>query len=157
MTARRVWLVLGVLWDLVRFFLVLSLLAVVIRAGGGAGAALVPWLLLAGTGNLLVPAGVLLYVLFPDRYAGLLGLLRLGKALSVFSFILLAASGQLLATGRLAAVPVGGQSVPAWTAAALLAALDLVFLVLLLLEGRAAGHASPRPAEGLPDAMKDRS
>jgi hypothetical protein len=156
MTARRVRLVLGACWDFARFFLVLSLLATVIRAGGGSGAAVVPWLLLGATGNLLVPAGVLVYVLFPDRYAGLLGLLRLGKALSVFSFVLLAASGRRLAAGSSLVVPVGGQSIPAWAAAAGCALLDAVFLVLLLVERRGAGPASPRAAEGLPGAvMKD--
>jgi hypothetical protein len=158
MTARPVRLVLGACWDFARFFLVLSLLATVIRAGGGPGAAVVPWLLFGATGNLLVPVGVLMYVLFPDRYAGLLGLLRLGKALSVFSFVLLAASGPRLATGSLSSVTVGGQSLPAWVAAAGCALLDAVFLVLLLLERRGAGRASPRAAEGLPEAaMKDHS
>ena len=150
MTSRRVWLAVGALWDLVRFFLVLRMLGLVVRGAGGTG---LPWLLLACTGNLLVPAGLLLYLLFPLRYDGLLGLLGLGKALEVASFALLAASGRLLPDGGLLTVPLGRAIVPVPWAAAVVAVLDAAVLVLLLLERRA-GVAAARDAFA---AAKDRA
>lgn len=149
-------LALGAVWDLVRFFLVLSLLAVVFRGAGGAGGPVIAWLPLAGTGNLLVPVGTLVYLLFPGRYGSLLGLLRLGKALSVAAFAFLASSGSLLALGSIPRVALGGRTVPAWIAAALCAVLDAVFLVLLLLERGRGADAPARTAESLPGAKDTR-
>lgn len=147
-------LALGAAWDCVRFFLVVTLLAVVIRGAGGGGRSVISWLSLAGTGNLLVPVGTLLYLLYPDRYGNLLGLLRLGKALSVAAFAFLAVSGSLLALGSLPRLVLGSGAVPAWIAAALFAVLDAAFLVLLLSEGRRGGGV-PARAAGSPFGAKD--
>jgi len=63
----------------VRFFLVISLIAHVLHAAGGAGPWVVPWLLLGGSGNLLVAVGGIMLALFPEKHEGLVGILRLGK------------------------------------------------------------------------------
>lgn len=154
MTGRRFWLAAGAAWDLARFFLVLSLLVVVVRGAGG-GRNAMPWLLLASTGNLLVPVGVLVYLLFPGSSAGLLGLLRLGKALELAAFVLLATSGRLLADARLEAVTLGKREVPVWLAAGIFAVLDAVFLVILLRE-KAAAAAPARAARGLQEMGEPR-
>ncbi len=155
MTGRRFWLAAGAAWDLVRFFLVLSLLVVVVRGAGGGGRNAMPWLLLASTGNLLVPVGVLVYLLFPGSSAGLLGLLRLGKALELAAFVLLAASGRLLADARLQAVTLGKRELPVWLAAGIFAVLDAVFLVILLRE-KAASAAPASAARGLQEMGEPR-
>jgi hypothetical protein len=142
MTARRLLLALGSLWDLVRFFLVISLLLLVVRSAGAGGAPLAAWLLLAGTGNLLLPVAGLMLALFPDRYASLLPLVRLGKALSVFSFVLVLASGSLRAAAAAPLLHLGGRAVPGSVLALLVFALDVVLLVLLLLPPRAPGSAA---------------
>jgi hypothetical protein len=148
MTARRVLLALGSLWDLVRFFLVLSLLSLLVRSAGGEGAGMIPWLLLAGTGNLLVPVGGLMLAVFPDRYGSLVALLRLGKGLSVFSFILLFLSGSIASAANAALLRIGGRAVTGRAAALALFVLDVAFLVLLMVP------AHPRAAVAQTE-MKD--
>ncbi len=132
MTARRALLALGSLWELVRFFLVLSILALIVRSAGGGGAASVPWLLLSGTGNLLVPVGGLMLAMFPGRYSGLVGLLRLGKGLSVFSMLILFVSGSLATAVNAALLVVAGRTISAAVVVLVLFTLDLAFLALLV-------------------------
>ena len=152
MTARRVLLALGSLWDLVRFYLVISLLTLIVRSAGGEGSAMVPWLLLAGTGNLLVPVGGLMLALFPQRYGSLLGLLRLGKGLSVFSFVLLLVSGSIRSAVNASVVHVGGRALSGVALVLGLFVLDAAFLALLMIP--AAG--ARLPLAGLAEAeMKD--
>lgn len=148
MTARRLLLALGSLWDLVRFFLVISLLLLVVRSAGAGGTPLAAWLLLAGAGNLLLPVGGLMLALFPDRYASLLAFVRLGRALSVFSFVLVIASGGMRAAAAAPLLHLGGRTVSVSALALLVFALDLVLLVLLLLPARAPGAAMEAGAGG---------
>lgn len=109
MIARRAFLLAGSLWELARFFLLAMIIALILDTVGATGPWVYPWLLLIGSQSLLVAAGALLVSLFPDRYGAVIGLLRLGKILSVFTFLLLvishaisaAESLQLLAVGRL--------------------------------------------------------
>lgn len=155
MSARRVLLALGSLWDLVRFFLVLSLLVLLVRSAGGESSTMIPWLLLAATGNLLIPVGGLMLALFPRRYGNLLGLLRLGKGMSVFAFVLLFLSGSLGAAAGATVVRVGSRAVTGALLALALFVLDAAFLVLLMIPaGRSTGPDAEResardlPAEG---------
>ena len=97
MSVRRGLLLAGSLWELVRFFLVLLIFASVLQGTSGAGAWVYPWLLAAGSGGLLIAAGGGMLSLFPERYAPLIALLRLGQGLSVFSFVLLAVTGAMRA------------------------------------------------------------
>jgi hypothetical protein len=133
MTARRVLLALGSLWELVRFFLVLSILALMVRPAGGEGiSGLIPWLLLTGTGNLLVPVGGIMLALFPRRYGNLIGLLRLGQGLSVFSIVILFVSGSLAAAANARLLVIGGRAITVSAAVPALFALDLAYLALVV-------------------------
>ena len=132
MKAQRALLGVGSAWELARFFLVLVLFSTVLKASVGAGAWVVPWLVAAGSGTLVVGAGSALLALFPARYAKTIALLRLGKLLSVFAFVLMVASGALRAA---AGVPVGGGGRRGLSAAAILVCvfvLDAAFLAVLL-------------------------
>jgi hypothetical protein len=122
----------GSLWELVRFFLVLILFASVLRGTSGAGAWVYPWLLVAGSGSLVIAAGGGMLCLFPARYAPLIALLRLGKALSLFSFVLLAVSGAVRVAAGSVVIGAGRRAV---TGGALLLGvflLDMLFLLVLL-------------------------
>jgi hypothetical protein len=122
----------GSLWELVRFFLVLILFASLLRGTSGAGPWVYPWLLVAGSGGLVIAAGGGMLCLFPERYAPLIALLRLGKGLSIFSLVLLAVSGALRIT---AGSPVIGSGRRPVTGGAVLLGvflLDMLFLLVLL-------------------------
>lgn len=132
MKARQALLLAGSLWEIVRFFLLVSLLAFLLHAVSGTGRWVFPWLLLCGSGNLLVGAGGIMLALFPDKNGGLVGLLRLGKILALFSYALLLISGAMRMAIGLQVLEVGGLAV---TLAALLFVvfvLDLLFLAVLL-------------------------
>ena len=94
--------------------------------------AVMPWLLLAGTGNLLVPVGGILVVLFPRRYGNLIGLLRLGQGLSVFSILILLVSGSLAAAANARLLIVGGRAITVSATVPALLALDLAYLALVV-------------------------
>jgi len=132
MKARRGLLLAGSLWELVRFFLVLFVLASVLQVTAGAGPWVFPWLLVVGSGNLLIAAGGGMLALFPVRYAPLIALLRLGKALGVFCFILLAASGALRIAAGSALLGVGGHAVSGGVVLLGVFLLDLLFLAVLI-------------------------
>ncbi|MGO9310848.1 MAG: hypothetical protein ACLQDL_17725 [Spirochaetia bacterium] len=151
MSVRRGLLFAGSVWELVRFFLVLSVLATVLQVTAGAGPWVFPWLLVQGSGNLLIAAGAGMLALFPARYAPLIAFLRLGKALGVFCFILLAVSGALrIAAGRI--LGFGGHAISGAVVLLGVFLLDLLFLAVLISwraeEPRVPGAA---PAARLPE------
>jgi hypothetical protein len=147
MQARRILLVAGSLWEIVRFFLVVTLVALLLQEAGASGAWVYPWLLVAASGNLLVAVGGIMLALFPGRYAALLGLLRLGKVIALFSFLLLVISGALGAAIGRALVSLGGIVVTQGMALFGVFLLDLLFLVLLFSwRGETGGEKLP-PAE----------
>ncbi len=122
----------GSLWEIVRFFLLISLLAFLLHAVSGTGRWLFPWLLLCGSGSLLVGAGGIMLSLFPEKNGGVVGLLRLGKILALFSYMLLLFSGAMRMAMDLQVLSIGPLAV---TLAAMLFAvfvLDLLFLAVLL-------------------------
>ncbi len=132
MQARRGLLLAGSLWELVRFFLVLLLSAAVLRGISGAGPWVYPWLLVAGSGNLLIAAGGGMLALFPARYARLIALLRLGKAMSVFSLILLVVSGALGIASGYQIFGIGRRSLTGGAVLLLVFLLDAAFLAVLI-------------------------
>ena len=150
MKARRVLLLAGSLWEIVRFFVLISLLAFLLHAASGSGGWVFPWLLLCSSGNLLVGAGGIMLSLFPHKNAGLVGLLRLGKILALFSYALLLISGAMRMAIGLPVLAFGGFAL---TLAAVLFAvfvLDLLFLaVLLAWRAEAAPRAHPAEAADL--------
>jgi hypothetical protein len=147
MQARRALLLAGSLWEIVRFFLVVSLIALLLQETGASGQWVFPWLLVAGSGNLLVAVGGIMLSLFPERYGGFLGLLRLGKILALFSFVLLAVSGALrLAIGR-EVLSLGGFALTAGMVLSAVCLLDVLFLALLFSWHGTDGAPQLPPAE----------
>ena len=154
MVARRVFILAGSLWEIVRFFLVLSILVLLFRGAGGQGSWIVPWLLLGGTGNLLVAVGGIMLSLFPGRYDGLMGLLRLGKALGVFSFLLLLVSGAIGMTPNIVLLRIDPVVVTEGTALVAIVLLDLLFLAALL-SYRTGGGRGALPVDGAGQALPE--
>jgi hypothetical protein len=132
MKARRTLLLTGSLWEIVRFFLQISLLSGVLREAAGAGPWILPWLLFGGSGNLVVAAGGIMLSLFPARYGGTIGLLRVGKILSIFVFLLLLVSGALRAGAVMRAYTLGTLAVTLSLVLLAMFVLDLLFLAVLL-------------------------
>jgi hypothetical protein len=149
MNARRALLLAGSLWEIVRFFLHVSLLAGLMGGAAGAGPSVLPWMLLAGSGSLVIAVGGVMLSLFPARYAPTIVLLRIGKVLEVFSFVLfLAAGGLSIGVTRL--LVLGPVAVPQVAVLLVLSALDLLFLLVLLAWRREdplppAGGSAPPP------------
>ena len=160
METRRALLFVSSLWELARFFLIVSLLAIVFRAATLESVAIMPWLLVVGSGNLLLPVLGLLLFLYPERYGNLIGLLRLGKGLGVFAFILLALSSGSVASGASSAFSVVAGSViirvgglPVTRAAMMFGifAVDLAFLGALMFypsEGSSGKSRNPETPDG---------
>jgi hypothetical protein len=147
MKARRALLFAGSLWEIVRFFLLISLLAFLLRAVSGTGQWLFPWLLLCGSGSLLVGAGGIMLSLFPEKNGGLVGLLRLGKILALFSYALLLFSGAMRIAIGLQVLSLGRLAVTLAAVLFVVFVLDLLFLAVLL--GWPAGVAQREvPAAG---------
>jgi hypothetical protein len=157
MSSRRILLFLGAAWELVRLFAVLSLLVLLFEIAGGRGSAIVPWLLLAATGNLLVPAGAVLLALYPERYARVLGLLRLGKLLNLVTLVLIVVAGVVSQAGPASIPRSAGAGLPGFLAILLVTALDAIFLALLV-SFRPGGDGPAKdehaPAAALPDATE---
>jgi hypothetical protein len=145
MKARRGLLLVGSLWELVRFFVVLLLFAAMLRGEAGAGPWVFPWLLVAGSGNLLIAAGIGMLALFPARYGRLAALLRLGKVLSIFAFILMVISGAMRPAAGLDLAQVGRVGLRASTVLVVVALLDVAMLGVLL-RWRPAEEPRPVPA-----------
>lgn len=70
--------------------------------------------------------------LFPEKYGNLIGFLRLGKALSVFAFILLLLSGAVGVSSQVEILRLGPLSLNEGTVLLGIFILDLLFLAALL-------------------------
>ena len=132
MAVRHAFILAGSLWETLRFFIVISLLAQLFHAAGNGGPARIPWLLLGGSGNLLVAVGAFMLSLFPERYGETIGLLRLGKVLSVFSFLLLMASGATLISASTEVLQIGPVVLNQGAVLFAVFLLDLLFLAALI-------------------------
>ena len=146
MKARRALLLAGSLWEIPRFFLLISLLAFLLHAVSGAGRWLFPWLLLCSSGSLLVGAGGIMLGLFPEKNGGLVGLLRLGKILALFSYALLLFSGAMRIAVGLQVLSLGPFAVTLAAVLFVVFVLDLLFLAVLL------GWRAAAPQRELPAA-----
>jgi len=132
MTARRTLVMAGSLWEAARFFIVISLLALLFRSAGEGGAWIIPWLLFGGTGNMLVAVGGIMISLYPVKYGALIGFLRLGKILAVFSFLLLLLTGAVGMSATIELVKVGMYGVDQGTVLFAIFVLDFLFLAALV-------------------------
>ena len=151
MSVRRGLLLPGSLWELVRFFVVLLIFASVLQGTSGAGAWVYPWLLVAGSGSLVVAAGGGMLSLFPGRYNPLIALLRLGQALSVFSLILLTVTGAVRIAASIEVFGIGKRAISGGAVLLGVFFLDLLFLAVLI-SWRAEEPKVPAasPGNGLP-------
>jgi hypothetical protein len=149
MKTQRALLLVGSFWELVRFFLMLLLLAQLLGSVAGAGTWMYPWLLMVGSGNLLIAGGEVMLALFPERYAGLPAFLRLGKGLSVFSFLLLFVTGAARVIAGQSSVMVAGIGIPPIAILMVLFILDLLSLAVLLLWR--SGGGTPQSPPGSPE------
>lgn len=86
MRETRFPLLLGFLWEVLRFLLLF--LAVSGRGGWGSRPAVL-WLILFGSGQLALPAGFLFLYVDGRKYRSLYGFLILGKLMTIFSALLL--------------------------------------------------------------------
>jgi hypothetical protein len=132
MSTRRSVLLAGSLWELARFFLVLLLFVATLQDAVSSGRWVYSWLLFVGSGNLLIAAGAGMLALFPERYAQLIGFLRLGKLMSVFSFILLLVAGSLRVAASREVFGVGPLKVSQGAVLLGVFLLDMLFLGVLL-------------------------
>jgi hypothetical protein len=86
MKETRFPLLLGFLWEVLRFLLLF--LAVAGQGGWGSRPAVL-WLILFGSGQLALPAGLLFLYFDGQKYRSLYGFLVLGKLTTIFSALLL--------------------------------------------------------------------
>ena len=132
MAVRHAFILAGSLWETARFFIVISLLAQLFRAAGNGGPGIIPWLLLGGSGNLLVAVGGFMLSLFPERYGEMIGFLRLGKLLSLFCFLLLMLSGAALISARTEVLQIGPVVLSQGAVLFAVFIFDLLFLAALI-------------------------
>ncbi len=85
--------------------------------------------------------------LFPDKYGELIGLLRLGKVFSVFSFLLLVASGNIGTSASIDMLRLGPLSIRQGAALFAIFFLDLLFLAALIMWRRGKGPQSPAASQ----------
>ena len=119
------------LWELARFLGLFALALLRFQGALAEDPSAVLWLVALGSGQLLAPALLALFLYSPSKRSTLLPFLRLAKVLQAFPALLLAFA---LATRRGLSLPLLPLPAPrlALTAALLAAsAVDLVFLLLL--------------------------
>jgi hypothetical protein len=132
MTAKRISIFLCSLWDIARFFILISIITAMFDAVAGGGITIVAWLLLPASAALLVPVGGILLTLYPVRYANLVGLLRLGKVLNLFSLFLLLVYGFISDNAEAATIRLSSLHVSQAILFLLVMLGDLIFLGLLI-------------------------
>jgi hypothetical protein len=165
MKIKRILFLINSLWELARVFLLFAALAVALRRTLLEVQSSVYWLVLLGSGQLVLPAALVMLYLDPTRFAALLNLVRLGKFLGILAALLLVfllplSSGLLPPVG----LPVPFAALP-FSIVVGMTIVDLVFLFLLFLwtgTGTDPGESEPnlladhretivRPPEDLPD------
>jgi hypothetical protein len=135
------------LWELVRFLGLFALVGLRFQGSFVQEPAAVLWLVALGSAQLLAPALLALFLHSPDRRDTLLPFLRLAKILQVFPVLLLALA---LAYRPGPALPWLPLASPRLTLSAGLVAgslVDLLFLLLLSLPGKAAEPPEAPPEE----------
>ena len=152
MKIKRILLLINSLWELARFLLLFLALGFAFRTTMLTDRSAVYWLILLGTGQLLLPAALVLLYLDPVRFAALLNLVRLGKFLGILAGLLLVFLSPFGANLRLpGAVGISSALVP-YTMAIGISIVDLIFLFLLFLWG----SAPPDPASAAQHPPGDR-
>ena len=135
MKIKRILLLINSLWELARFLLLFLALSFAFRSALLADRSTIYWLILLGSGQLVLPAGMVMLYLDPSRFAPLLNLVRLGKFLGILAGLLLLFLSPFGAALRFSA----GLGLPSalvpYTIVVGASIVDLVFLFLLFLWG----------------------
>ncbi len=113
------------LWEVIRFTFLFLLIVSVSNGKPTRGELEVYWILPFGAGALILPAGLVVLMMNPEKYGGILGLLKLGKVLEVIPLLVLL--GRELSTSRV----LYNFRLPVYPILAA-AAIDLIFLILLI-------------------------
>ncbi len=113
------------LWEIIRFTFLFLLIVSFSNRGSASSATEVYWILPFGAGALILPAGLVVLMMNPVKYGGILNLLKLGKLLEVIPSVVLL--GRELSTLGVLADP----RLPVYPVLAA-AVIDLIFLVLLI-------------------------
>ena len=151
MKIKRILFLINCLWELARVFLLFTALALAFRRTLLEDRAFVYWLVLLGSGQLVLPAALVILYLDPARFAPLLNLVRLGKFLGILASLLLVfllplSSGLFPAS----ALPVPFAVVP-FSIVIGMTIVDLLFLFLLFLWN----GAPQQPEKPAPDTLPD--
>jgi uncharacterized membrane protein YkvI len=113
------------LWEILRFTLLFLLIVSASSKESASGTVEVYWILPYGAGALIIPAGLIVLMLDPVKYGGLLNLLKLGKLLEVIPSLVLL--GRELSTLSV----LSNSRFPLYPFVAAVV-FDLVFLALLI-------------------------
>jgi hypothetical protein len=146
MKIRRISFLINSLWELVRFLLLFAALGVSLGYSLIGDPQTVYWLVLLGSGQLLLPAVLFFLYLDPERFAGLLNVARLGKFLGILAALLLLFLGPL--SSQIRAVTGNAASASLllpYTIVVAATIVDLIFLFLLFL------HQPVPPMERRPE------
>ena len=131
MKIHRLFFLVGSLWELLRFLLLFLALGITFRRELLIDTQAIFWLVLLGSANLLMPAGLLFLYLDPDRHRNLLNLIRMGKLLGLLSallLILLEPIGTSLSGFALSFLP---STIAPFSILLFISVSDLLFLFLL--------------------------
>jgi hypothetical protein len=133
MRIKRILFLINSLWELARFLALFLALAVTFRPVLLSDPAAVYWLILLASGQLLLPAAMVLLYLDPGRFAALLNLVRLGKFLGILAGLMLVFVSPFRTVLRFA----GGFGLPSalvpYTVVIAVLIVDLIFVLLLFL------------------------
>lgn len=158
MTAKRAVFLIQSVWELLRFLALFAVLVVGFSAALLADRQAVLGLVLLGSSQLVLPAGLVFLFLDPGRFAPLASLIRLGKVLEVFSEVLLLAAQPFDGGLQRLALPFIPDRFSGLAILLTITLIDLVFLFLLFSFGPAAIRSRAEGQEGqvpLPTAQAD--
>jgi hypothetical protein len=148
MKLNRVFFLIGALWELLRFLLLFAALLLTFHPLVIVNRQAVYWLLLFGSPQLLLSAGLLVLYAENEPPPALLNLVRLGKVLAVFSSLLLFVLEPLSWRPGLAGSLLAFLATPLIILLGVLF-IDLVFL-LFLLSYSPRREENNRPKDSLP-------
>ena len=151
MKIKRILFLINSLWELARFFILFLGLGIAFRLTLLAERSAVYWLILLGSGQLVLPAALVMLYLDPLRFDSLLNLARLGKFLGILAGLLLIFLSPLgVDLGLAGGIGTSFATVP-YSLVIGVTIVDLVFLFLLFLWNGSKLPELPGGTEHLPE------
>ena len=89
MKINRYFFLINSIWEVLRFFLLFTVLVLTFRLVILINRQAIFWLILFGSGQLLLPAGLIFLFINPEKNYILINIIRLGKILGIFASVLL--------------------------------------------------------------------